>query len=174
MHEFAVATQVLETARELALERDGVRIERLRLSVGEASHLNVDQLRTCLRAAAADTMAADADLELETEPPYAACDCGWSGEPEVLDAALAYAPDLQCPDCDARLDLERGDGCYLLQVEVATGADGDAEGVDVEAADPDAAAADGVGPGENASTGPRTTDRRTTTTRSPSTDTDKP
>lgn len=174
MHEFAVASQVLETARELALDRGGVRIERLRLSVGEASHLNVDQLRTCLRAASADTMAADADLELETEPPYAECDCGWSGEPEVLDAALAYAPDLQCPDCDARLDLERGDGCYLLQVEVATGEDGDAVAGDVEATDPDAVATDGVDPGGDASTGPGTAERRTTTTRSPSTETDQP
>lgn len=118
MHEFSIASQILEIARERASERGADRIDLVEVSVGEASHVNPDQLCTCLDAAATETMAAEATFEVTTVAPYAECDCGWTGEPEVLDTALAYAPDLTCPDCDARLDLEEGDGCHLVRLVV--------------------------------------------------------
>lgn len=136
MHEFSIAARILEIAREHALDRveeskrdkesertveDAVRIDRIEVSVGEASHVNPDQLSTCLKAAATDTMAADATVEIEQIAPYAECDCGWAGEPDVLDTALAYAPDLTCPDCGTRLELSRGDSCLLQRLEITTG-----------------------------------------------------
>ncbi|WP_135664162.1 hydrogenase maturation nickel metallochaperone HypA/HybF [Halorhabdus rudnickae] len=119
MHEFSIATQVLEAAREAAADHGVDTFEGITVSVGEASHVNPDQLETCLEAAADSTISdGELDIELETVVPYAECSCGWSGEPETIDRALAYAPDLTCPECDARLELARGNECRLMSVTI--------------------------------------------------------
>ncbi|WP_136688531.1 hydrogenase maturation nickel metallochaperone HypA/HybF [Halorhabdus amylolytica] len=140
MHEFSIATQVLEAAREAAADHGKDTFEGISVSVGEASHVNPDQLETCLDAAADSTVGKDElDIEIETEPAYAECDCGWSGEPETIDRALAYAPNLTCPECDERLELQAGNECRLMSVTIPEADDGD----DGNAADsPDANAID--------------------------------
>ena len=140
MHEFSIATQVLEAAREAAADHGADTFEGITVSVGEASHVNPEQLETCLDAAADSTVGeADLDIEIETVTPHAECDCGWSGEPETVDRALAYAPDLTCPACDERLELAAGNECKLMSVtipEAADGNDGDAaESPDANATD---------------------------------------
>lgn len=118
MHEFSIATQVLEAAREAAGDHGAETFDGITVSVGEASHVNPEQLETCLEAAADSTIENDLDIELETVAPYAECDCGWSGKPESSDCALVYAPDLTCPSCDQRIDLIRGNECRLMSVTI--------------------------------------------------------
>ncbi|QGN06047.1 hydrogenase maturation nickel metallochaperone HypA [Halorhabdus sp. CBA1104] len=119
MHEFSIATQVLDAAREAAADHGAETFEGITVSVGEASHVNPDQLGTCLDAAADSTVGeADLDIEIETVAPHAECDCGWSGEPETVDRALAYAPDLTCPECDQRIELAAGNECKLMSVTI--------------------------------------------------------
>jgi hydrogenase nickel incorporation protein HypA/HybF len=134
MHEFSIASQILDTVREHAEEHGADRVEAIEIEVGEASHLNVSQLRTCLEAASAETIAEDAAFDLQTVTPYAECDaCGWSGEPDVLEDALAFAPNLRCPECDERIDLTRGKECRLMTITIP--GDEDADGDDSTASD---------------------------------------
>jgi len=136
MHEFSIATQVLEAAQEAAEKHGADTFEGITVSVGEASHVNPDQLETCLEAAA-DSTITDGELaiDLETEAPYAECACGWSGEPAEIDRALAYAPNLTCPECDERLELEAGNECRLMSVTLPEAADGDQNRADADADD---------------------------------------
>ena len=119
MHEFSIAAQILETAREHAEEEGAVRVTHLEIEVGEASHVNPDQLGTCMEAAKTDTIADGATVEIETAAPYAECSCGWSGQPDVAENAFVYAPDLTCPECDGRIDLSGGDSCRLMSLTVS-------------------------------------------------------
>ncbi|QSG14606.1 hydrogenase maturation nickel metallochaperone HypA [Halapricum desulfuricans] len=119
MHEFSIASQILDTAREHAAENDAVRVTHLEIEVGEASHVNPDQLETCMDAAKTDTIAADATVVVETATPHAECACGWSGEPDVAENALVYAPDLTCPECGERIELAGGDSCRLMSLTVS-------------------------------------------------------
>jgi len=119
MHEFSIASQILDTAREHADENDASHVTRLEIEVGEASHVNPEQLETCLEAAKTNTIAADATVVIETATPHAECDCGWSGEPDVAENALVYAPDLTCPACDGRIELAGGDSCRLMSLTVS-------------------------------------------------------
>jgi len=132
MHEFSIATQVLDAAREAAADHGADTFEGITVSVGDASHVNPDQLETCLDAAADSTITdGDLTIDIETEPAYAECACGWSGEPGEIDRALAYAPNLTCPECDARLELQAGNECRLMSVtlpETDDGSDPDAAG----------------------------------------------
>mgnify|MGYP000436380542 CR=1 FL=1 len=135
MHEFSIATQVLEAAREAAADHGSDTFEGITVSVGDASHVNPNQLETCLEAAADSTIGdGELDIEVETEPAYAECDCGWSGEPETIDRALAYAPDLTCPECDERIELAAGNECKLMSVTIPDGA-GDSAGTEEETPD---------------------------------------
>ncbi|MFW6017670.1 MAG: hydrogenase maturation nickel metallochaperone HypA [Halapricum sp.] len=119
MHEFSIAAQILETAREHAEAEDASHVTRLEIEVGEASHVNPDQLETCMEAAKTNTIAAEATVEIETAVPYAECSCGWNGEPDVAENALVYAPDLTCPECGERIDLSGGDSCRLMSLTVS-------------------------------------------------------
>lgn len=118
MHEFSIAAQILDNARQHVDNNDAVRVERLEIEVGEASHVNPRQLATCMDAAKSGTVAAAAEVVIETAPPTAECDCGWAGEPAEIPDALAYAPSLTCPECDAPIELAGGDSCRLMSLTV--------------------------------------------------------
>lgn len=119
MHEFSIASQILDNARQHVEENDATRVEHLEIEVGEASHVNPEQLDTCMEAAKTNTVAEDATVVIETATPYAECDCGWNGEPEVAENALVYAPDLNCPECGERMELSGGDSCRLMSLTVS-------------------------------------------------------
>jgi len=118
MHEFSIATGIVDVVREEATDHGADRVESITVAVGEASHVNPEQLETCLEVATENTIAADATLDIETVEPYGSCSCGWAGRPETSDRALAYAPDLRCPDCEDRIDLDEGDGCRVMELTV--------------------------------------------------------
>ncbi|MFB6162345.1 MAG: hydrogenase maturation nickel metallochaperone HypA [Halococcoides sp.] len=118
MHEFSIASSIVEVVREEATDHGADRVESITVAVGEASHVNREQLETCLEVAREDTIAADATVDIESVEPYGSCSCGWAGHPDASDRALAYAPDLRCPECEARIDLERGDGCRVMELTV--------------------------------------------------------
>jgi len=118
MHELSIASRLLDRALTVAREHDAARVDELTVELGRATHVNPDQLRFCLETAATDTPAEDATVDIETVQPHARCECGWAGTPDSLDVAIAYAPDVHCPACDARADLERGRECRLASIEI--------------------------------------------------------
>jgi hydrogenase nickel incorporation protein HypA/HybF len=111
MHELAIASRLLGRALSVADEYDADRID------GEVTHLAPDQLRFCLSAAADGTPAEGATVEIESVPPEGACDCGWRGTPERIDATVA-APRRRCPECGDAIDLVAGDDCDLAAVDL--------------------------------------------------------
>lgn len=118
MHELSIAQSLVDQAVEAAAEHDADRIDRLELAVGEATHLNPDQLTFCVETVAAETPAADAEIVVDSIPPEGACECGWSGEPETLPDLPMAAPDLRCPNCEKRVELTAGTECRLARISV--------------------------------------------------------
>lgn len=118
MHELSIANAILDRALSAAADHDAEVIEELTVEVGKATHVNPDQLRFCIETAIKDTIAAEATVTMETITPEARCECGWSGEPGGLDVAVAYAPEIRCPDCGDRTELECGRECRLASIEI--------------------------------------------------------
>ena len=118
MHEVAVASGILDRALDAAADADAEEIERLTLEVGRATHVNPRQLRFCLETIVGGTIAEGATVETRTIEPELDCDCGWRGEPETLDLAVSFAPNVRCPDCGDRATLVRGRECRLASIEV--------------------------------------------------------
>ena len=118
MHEISVAEAILSRALDAAAEHDADRIEALTIEVGRATHVNTDQVRFCLDAIAEGTPADGATVRTDVVEPVAACDCGWTDEPEALDVGPTFAPDVRCPECGHRAHLERGRECRLVAIDV--------------------------------------------------------
>ncbi|MFT4890088.1 MAG: hydrogenase nickel incorporation protein HypA/HybF [Halobacteriales archaeon] len=118
MHEMSIADSMIEIAERTAADNGADRITGLTLAVGEATHVNPDQLRHAIEVMADGTLAADAEITVETVDAQATCECGWSGEPPTVDGASMIAPTSKCPECGSRTELTRGDECRLESITV--------------------------------------------------------
>ncbi|MDZ7850501.1 MAG: hydrogenase maturation nickel metallochaperone HypA [Halodesulfurarchaeum sp.] len=128
MHEISVAHGILERALRAADEYGAERIDELTLEIGRATHVNPDQLVFCLEAILADTPADGATIRTETVDPIATCDCGFRDEPDELALAAGFAPDVRCPNCGGRAELEQGRECRLASIDVPDLADASPSG----------------------------------------------
>jgi hydrogenase nickel incorporation protein HypA/HybF len=118
MHELSVAKQVVDLAVETAGDHGAETVDGLTVALGRATHVNPTQLRFCVQTVAEGTPAADAAVSIDRVAPRGRCDCGWAGEPGAIDEAVTYVPDPLCPDCGARVELTRGQGCRLASIDV--------------------------------------------------------
>ena len=118
MHELSIAMGIVDRALEAAEKRGAERVDRLTVELGAATHVNPDQLRFCVETATDGTAAAEATVDIEQTAPRGRCDCGWEGEPEALESAMVYAPDVRCPECGDRTELISGRECRLAAVEI--------------------------------------------------------
>lgn len=118
MHELSLATGLLDRALTAAAEHDADRIDELTVELGEATHVNPDQLRFCLETVAETTPAADATIDIETVTARATCDCGWEGKPPSFEGTAAVVPTARCPECGSQTEFTRGKECRLATVTV--------------------------------------------------------
>lgn len=118
MHELSVAEALLDRASEAAAEHDAATVETMTVELGEATHVNPDQLRFCIETVAEATLAADATVDIEPVEPRANCDCGWAGKPPSFEGTAAVVPTARCPACGERTEFTRGKECRLAAITV--------------------------------------------------------
>lgn len=73
MHELSIMMNILETCQAEAQKAQASKIKAIRLQIGEKSGVVVDSLRFVFDAAAQNTMAEGARLEIETIPLQGHC-----------------------------------------------------------------------------------------------------
>lgn len=112
MHEMALAVDVVQIAQEAARREGFRRVRALWLEIGQLSSIEPDAMRFCFEAAARDTVAARARLEIVVTPGAAWClEC----DRRVSIAELGSA----CPHCGGyRLRLSEGTEMRVKQLEV--------------------------------------------------------
>lgn len=118
MHEVSLARALVDRAREAARQHGAERVDTMTVAVGEATHVNPEQLVFTIETVARDTIAADATVDIETVEPVATCTCGWEGAPGTLDSTYVVAPNVTCPECGDRLTFEAGRECELRSIDV--------------------------------------------------------
>ncbi len=111
MHEMALAESVLQIVEDAA-RREGLRrVRAVRLEIGQLSSVEPEAMRFCFDAAARDSVAAGARLEIATTAGAAWCYA--CSEPVAL--AELGAP---CPHCGGyRLRLTEGTGMRVMELE---------------------------------------------------------
>ena len=112
MHEMSICLSLLESVQRVADEHAAPGVARICLKIGPLSGVEADLLRNAYPLAAAGTIAADAELVIETDPILVRCNqCG---------AESAAQPNrLSCSECgDNRTTVIQGTEMVLQSVEL--------------------------------------------------------
>ena len=113
MHELSVCLSLLQQMETIAKERNAARIEKIFLRVGPLSGIEPALLRNAYPLAVAGTLAADAELLIDTSDVVVSCtQCG---------AESTVRPNrLICSDCgDFRTRVISGDEMILQRLEMS-------------------------------------------------------
>lgn len=121
MHEFALATQIVESVGEFVdAQPAGRDVFKVRLWVGELAGIEPEQLRFCYNAITRETPLEHSVLEISMAPAQVRCSsCGYEGAPKYLNGAFARAKvaTLQCPRCGKSVEATVGHECELKAIE---------------------------------------------------------
>lgn len=114
MHELSVCLSLLQQVEKVAREHDAANVTRIILSVGPLSGVEPELLRRAYPLAVAGTVAADAELVMESADIIVQCSqCG--SETNALPNKLL------CGNCgDYRTQIVSGDELTLMTVELDT------------------------------------------------------
>lgn len=113
MHELSVCLSLLDQVKRVAQDHGAERVERIVLRIGPLSGVEAPLLRHAYPLAAAGTIAADAELEIEPAPVRVHCvDCG--------DETHATPNRLLCASCGSHhTRLTSGDEMLLARLEMS-------------------------------------------------------
>ena len=112
MHELSICQSLMNQVESIALERNAQCVTSIILAIGPLSGVEADLLKNAYSIASAGTVAAQAELIIETLPIRVKCSqCGSESD--------ASANKLVCKKCgDWRTTLVSGDELLLMSVEL--------------------------------------------------------
>lgn len=112
MHELSVCLSLMQQIESIAVERDARKVVKITLSIGPLSGVEPALLRNAYPLAAAGTIAADAELVMETPDIKVRC--------SQCDSETTVMPNkLLCGSCgDFRTRIISGDELVLMRVEL--------------------------------------------------------
>jgi len=128
MHEFSIAADIVENLLAFAQKQRASRVIEVRLTIGEFTRIEHEQLRFCFHAITRETPLQDTALEIDTSDAAVRCPhCGYAGPPKYWDGALndTQVPTLQCPVCGQAAEPADGHECAIRTVKFAREDDSD-------------------------------------------------
>lgn len=123
MHEFSIATSLVDTLLEFAQKNQmqGKLLE-VHLKIGKLRAISIEQLKFSYQVLAKDQFLSGSRLVVEETPALLHCHkCGFRKNFDVADDLYHFAPaTLSCPNCGTTADLEGGDEAVITKVRVQT------------------------------------------------------
>jgi hydrogenase nickel incorporation protein HypA/HybF len=122
MHEFSIATQILESVMEFAEAHLDKEIVTVRIEVGELMCVQREQLQFCYDSIKTNTSLQNSTLEISAVAAVVNCPgCHYEGEPKYWDGAMTGAPiaTLQCPQCGKAAEAIQGNDCAIKSVQLS-------------------------------------------------------
>ena len=120
MHEFSLATQIVESVLEFVQAHPAGEVLKVRLQIGELTCVEAEQLRFCFNSIAERTPLENALLEIEPVSARIRCPhCRYQGAPRYWENALAGAriPTLECPECGQAARAIQGHDCEIKSIQ---------------------------------------------------------
>jgi hydrogenase nickel incorporation protein HypA/HybF len=121
VHEFAIATSLVEALFEIAKKQSSTKVIEVQLKVGKLRALSLDQLRFSYEVLSKGTLLQGSRLLIEETSGSARCpNCNYAqGLPETGDFTYHFGlPSMNCPKCATPLILEGGDECLITKVRM--------------------------------------------------------
>jgi hydrogenase nickel incorporation protein HypA/HybF len=127
MHEFSIASAIVDSVLEFVGRQPVKKVLAVKLAIGELSHIEAEQLCFCYTAITEQTPIQGSVLEIETVEAVVQCgQCSYRGRPNYWDDALVAAPilTLECPNCGAAVEPIEGRDCAIKSIRFTTEEDG--------------------------------------------------
>jgi hydrogenase nickel insertion protein HypA len=120
MHEFSVATQIVDKALEAAKEKKAKKIKSIELSIGELSLLGEEQLKFWLKEMLGKKeIAKNVEIKIGTVEAVVKCKkCKYEGNLKP-DNQNHLHPIFLCPKCkEGDIEIKEGRDCVIKRVKV--------------------------------------------------------
>jgi hydrogenase nickel incorporation protein HypA/HybF len=113
VHEMSICQGLISQVERIARDKGASQVDSILLSIGPLSGVEPELLSRAYEVARAETVAKNAELEIETGPIVVECrSCGASGEAQVNR--------LLCGSCDSwQVNLKQGDELLLMRLELS-------------------------------------------------------
>jgi len=120
VHEFSIATSLVESLLEIANNQAATKVLSVHLKIGKLRLISLDQLRFSFGILSKDTLLENSRLEIEETPGVKRCpNCAYRSEFETEDMFFHFTlPTLKCPHCGANLEIAGGDECVITKVRM--------------------------------------------------------
>ncbi len=117
MHEFSIATQILESVLEFVQAREPAEVLKVRLEIGELTCVEDEQLRFCYDSIKTETALRNSTLEISSVPAVVKCAwCKYEGAAKRWDGGIAT---LECPNCGKAAQAIQGHDCAIKSIQLA-------------------------------------------------------
>ncbi len=119
MHEFSIASGLVEKLLDFASANPDKKIVEVRVAIGEFTHIEEEQLRFCYESIITEMPIAGSTLLIEPVLAKVACShCSYSGPPKYWDGALHGTPiaTLEFPQCGQAAAAIEGEECAIRSV----------------------------------------------------------
>lgn len=123
MHELSIVSTLVESVLEFVTAHQVRKVINVRLSVGELTCVEAEQMRFCYAALTEKTPLAGSELEIEKVSAEVKCPhCCYDGPPKYWEDALCVAPvpTLQCPRCGKAAEAAQGHECAIKTIKYVT------------------------------------------------------
>ena len=122
MHEFTMATQIVETVLEEAKRHDAKKVAEVHLVIGKLTFLGVEQIRFSYKILTEDSIMKDSKLIIKEQDGVIECPkCGFKGAVPFEDDPAYHVPipTLKCPKCGETAKLVEGRECTIKSIRMA-------------------------------------------------------
>lgn len=121
MHEGSVTTQIVQSVLSEAEKRKAKKVVEVQLVIGKLTFLNPEQVRFWYDVLTKDTIMQGSKLLIEESQGMVRCPkCGYEGGFKYVDdpALHVSTPTLNCPKCNAIVDIVGGKDCLIKNVKM--------------------------------------------------------
>jgi hydrogenase nickel incorporation protein HypA/HybF len=121
MHEFSMATRIVETVLQTAKMQKALRVKEVRLLIGALSFLNAEQVKFAYKILSEGTLLENSELIIEEKEAKVRCErCGYEGPISNIEDPLYhfFIPSLLCPKCGGTSSIIEGKECILESVKM--------------------------------------------------------
>ena len=126
MHEYSLACEIFENVIATAQANNASVVNSITLNIGRLAHVNPEQLLFSFNIIAKNSIAGDAEMNIEFTAPTVECVCGYKGNAdEVMEKTdrdsqpyLHEYIGIACPVCDGVLQTVGGRELIIQTIDI--------------------------------------------------------
>jgi len=123
MHEFSMATQIVENVLREAEKHDAKKVTEVHLVIGKLTFLGTEQVHFSYDILVEGTIMEGSELYIEQKNGFVKCSsCGYQGDFIYEDNPVFHVPTptLRCPKCGGLLNIVGGRECTIKSIKLVT------------------------------------------------------